>query len=61
MRATPWAEERDQLTTLDVPGLAIGVRLDGFDVWTNVEPDDHRDSFEFVRAAFNEIRGLTDG
>lgn len=55
------AEERDQLTALDIPGLAIGARLDGFDAWANVEPDDHRDSIEFVRAAFNEIRGLTDG
>lgn len=55
------AEERDQLASLDVPGLVIGARLDGFDAWASVEPDDHRDSFEFVRAAFTEIRGLTDG
>ncbi len=52
-------EERDQLTALDVPGLSIGARLDGFDTWSSVEPDDHGDSIEFVRAAFHEIRLLT--
>ena len=53
------AEERDQIKALDVPGLVIGSRLDGFDAWASVEPEDHRDSIEFVRAAFHEIRLLT--
>lgn len=55
------ADERDQLADLDVPGLAVGSRLDGFDAWTSIEPEDHRDSIEFVRAAFHEIRRLTEG
>jgi len=53
------ADERDQLRALDAPGLAVGSRLDGFDAWSSVEPEDHRDSIEFVRSAFHEIRQLS--
>jgi len=35
------ADEHDQLATLDVSGLAVGSRLDGFGAWTSIEPEDH--------------------
>ncbi len=55
------ASERAQLAALDVPGLSIGHCLDGVASWSSIEPEDHPDSIEFVRAALHEIRRLTEG
>ncbi len=55
------AAEHDQLVALDAPGLAVGATVDGIETWGSIEPDDHHDSIEFVRAALHEIRHRTDG
>lgn len=55
------AAELDQLVALDAPGLAVGATVDGIETWGSIEPDDHPDSIEFVRAALHEIRLRTDG
>ena len=52
--------EQVQLDALDVPGLAIGPTIDGVASLGHVEPDDHPDSLELIRAALDEIRRLTD-
>lgn len=53
--------EQAQLEALDVPGVSIGPGVEGVAAMGNVEPDDHSDSIELVRAALHEIRRVTDG
>lgn len=52
--------EHEQLVALDAPGLSVGAVVDGIESWGSIEPDEHRGSIEFVRAALHEIRRLTD-
>lgn len=51
--------EQAQLDALDIPGLAIGPGVDSVASLGNVEPDDHPDSVDLIRAALHEIRRLT--
>lgn len=53
--------EQAQLDALGVPGVAIGPSVGGVASLGNVEPDDHSDSLDLIRAALDEIRRLTDG
>lgn len=53
--------EQAPLEALGVAGRSIGPSVDSVVALGNVEPDDHPDSIEFVRAALHEIRRLTDG
>lgn len=55
------AAEHERLAALDAPGLSVGPRLDGVGPWSNVEPEGHPSSIEFIRSALHEIRRLTEG
>lgn len=55
------SDEYDQLVALDAPGLSIGACVDDLDTWSNIEPEDHPDPIDFIRAVLNEIRWLTGG
>lgn len=52
------SDEYDQLVALVAPGLRIGAWIDELDYWGNIEPEEHPDSIEFVRAALEEIHRL---
>jgi hypothetical protein len=51
----------EQLVALHAPGLAIGTRVNGPETWSSIEPEGQPDTIEFVRAALDEIRRLTEG
>ena len=56
------SDEYEQLVALDAPGLSIGACIDDdLGTWSNIEPEDHPDTIDFVRAALHEIRRLTEG
>lgn len=52
--------ELAQLSTFDVPGLSLSSGAVQVETWSSIEPDGQPTSIEFIRAAFEEIRRLTD-
>lgn len=52
--------ELDQLAAIDAAGLSLSSGSAPIDTWARIEPEGRPTSIEFIRAAFDEIRRLTE-
>jgi hypothetical protein len=52
-------DELAQLDQFDVPGLSVSPGEAQRDAWSHIEPEGRPSSIDFIRAAFDEIRRLT--